>query len=198
VDGPREAIWTDILFGGAAPTPLHIPYLWIANPLLSQPDKALTTATVSTSGGATVTLTDTASAAAFGTNKFDASLNSPLSSDALALATYIITYYATDPSTVERQRLVGVRFILNARTPTECWTILSGARGDRFSIIGAPAFWPPGMSEQVIEGVAHSSDGESRFVDWVTQPVIGATYGAAGPWFGSDDSITDGTDLAPF
>lgn len=59
--------------------------------------------------------------------------------------------------------------------------------------------WPDGVTELVIEGIAHSIDGDVRNVVWNTAPVIGATPGVAGPWFRADQSRTDtGSDLLAF
>jgi hypothetical protein len=59
--------------------------------------------------------------------------------------------------------------------------------------------WPDGVTELVIEGIAHSVAVDTRWVVWNTAPVIGATPGEAGPWFRADESRTDtGSDLLAF
>jgi len=59
--------------------------------------------------------------------------------------------------------------------------------------------WPDGVTELVIEGIAHSAAGDTRTVTWNTAPVIGASPGVAGPWFRADESRTDtGSDLLAF
>lgn len=64
---------------------------------------------------------------------------------------------------------------------------------------GRTSAWPDGVTELVIEGIAHSISGDTRFVIWNTAPLIGADPGEAGPWFRADQSTTDiGSDLLAF
>jgi hypothetical protein len=64
---------------------------------------------------------------------------------------------------------------------------------------GTRPTWPDGVTELVIEGIAHGYGSEGgRTVAWKTAPVIGAVAGVAGPWFRLGESMTGGTDLMPF
>lgn len=58
--------------------------------------------------------------------------------------------------------------------------------------------WPDGVTDLVIEGVTHHIGVDVRWVTWNTSPVIGSAPGVAGPWFRTDSSRLDGTDLVPF
>jgi len=97
-----------------------------------------------------------------------------------------------------RQRMPQLTLNLVPRTDVECWRILAREIGDRISITGAPASWPDGVTELVIEGITHRIGQDVRFVVWNTAPVIGTAAGAVGPWFRLDASRTDGTDVVPF
>jgi hypothetical protein len=100
---------------------------------------------------------------------------------------------ATAPAGAVRAKL----FISMSSTPPASNTL----NIDEAQIIAPnPTAWPAGITELVIEGIAHSIDSDgTRWVVWNTAPVIGSTAGTAGPWFRADDSTTDiGSDLLAF
>lgn len=174
------------------PAPVEIPYHWLAGfqPLRIRPDKPLTSAAVGIDGGSTATAQDTASIAAYGDNAFSATLHSATPGDATALAQWVVAYYATDPDDVPRARFPQLLIRLSGRTQPEMHRILSVGIGTRISITDAPATWPQGASEQVVEGIRHSL-GEARDVEWTTAPMVGSAPGVEGPWFRADVSYAD-------
>ncbi len=176
----------DYWWGGYPPTPTEIPHSWLTPPA--------NTAAVTRTGGETARSTDRASVLAIGERPFNATLNTTVVDDPYNFATYVTAYY-TSP----RQRMPELRLNLLSRTPDECWRILSRRIGDRISITGAPAGWPEGVTELVIEGIGHTiGSDDARWVAWKTAPVIGSTPGEAGPWFRLGESMTGSTDLLPF
>lgn len=177
------------------PAPVKIPYAWLAGfqPLRVRPDKPLTSAAVAIDGGATATATDAASLAAYGDNEFSATLHSATPGDAPTLADWIVAYYATDPDAVPRARFPQLLIRLTGRTQPEMHRILGVGIGTRITITDAPATWPEGATEQVVEGIRHAL-GEARDVEWTTAPVVGSAPGVAGPWF-RRDVLTTGTDI---
>jgi len=189
----------DWFFQPGAPRPVEIPYAWLAGfqPLRIRPDKPLTTAAVTVSGGSTATAQDSDSLTAYGDNEFSATLTTATIGDADALARWVIAYYATDPDDVPRARFPSLLIRLTGRTQPEMHRILSVSSGTRISISDAPPTWPEGATEQVVEGIRHTL-GEARDVEWTTAPVIGTSPGVAGPWFRLDVSVSDGDDIALF
>lgn len=181
------AIVNDWTWQPGAPRPVEIPYAWLAGfqPLRVRPDKPLTSAAVTVSGGGTPTAQDTASIAAYGDNEFSTTLHTATANDAVALAQWVVAYYATDPDDVPRARFPQLLIRLTGRTQPEMHRILSVGIGTRITITGAPATWPEGATEQVVEGIRHSL-GEARDVEWTTAPVVGSAPGVAGPWFRAD------------
>lgn len=187
------------VIGGLAPLPVQIPYLWLTaiQPLRSRPDKPLTTAAVTQTGGPTARAQDADSLGAFGDNLFQATLDTATRGDTQALADWVISYYATEPTDVPRARFPSLLLRLNARTLAEKQRIMGVTIGTRISITGAPATWPQGATEQVVEGIRQIR-GEAADVVWNTAPVVGATPGTAGVWFRLDSSVLDGTHVVLF
>lgn len=181
------------------PAPVEIPYAWLAGfqPLRVRPDKPLTTASVGVSGSITATAEDADSVAAFGDNAYTATLNTATEDDAQSLATWVVDYYATDPDDVPRARFPALLVRLTGRTQPEMHRVLSVGIGTRIRITGAPATWPEGATEQVVEGIRHELS-EARDVGWTTAPVVGSSPGVAGPWFRYDVSAWNGADVIPF
>lgn len=198
VDGPREAVWTDLYFGGTPPAPVEIPYTWLSTPLIRRPDMPITVATISRTGGTTIRAVDAPSRQEYGENQLSVSLATESEADPAALASFTLHYYATQPGEVPRQRFAILALVLNNRTPTERWRILDAVEGTRIRITDAPASWPDGFTEQVIEGVRHIVGDQERRVEWMTSPVVGATPGEAGPWFRLGISALGGTDVVPY
>jgi len=188
-------ILNDWTFQPGPPAPVEIPYHWLAGfqPLRVRPDKPLTSASVGIDGGATATAQDAASLAAYGDNEFSATLHSATPADAPTLADWVVAYYATDPDDVPRARFPQLLIRLTGRTAVEMQRILSVGIGTRITITGAPATWPEGATEQVVEGIRHSL-GEARDVEWTTAPVVGNAPGVEGPWFRLD-VLTTSTDI---
>ena len=192
-------ILADWNFQPGPPAPVEIPYAWLAGfqPLRVRPDKPLTTASVSVNGGTTANAQDNDSLAAYGDNAFSADLHTATPADAQALAQWVVDYYATDPDDVPRARFPALLVRLTGRTQAEMHRILSVGIGTRITITGAPATWPEGATEQVVEGIRHELS-EARDVEWTTAPVVGSAPGTAGPWFRLDVSHWDGDDVIPF
>lgn len=188
-------ILNDWTFQPGPPAPVEIPYEWLAGfaPLRVRPDKPLTSAAVTVNGGATATALDADSLAAYGDNEFSATLHSATPTDGPTLADWVVAYYATDATDVPRARFPQLLIRLTGRTQPEMHRILLVGIGTRITITGAPATWPEGATEQVVEGIRHTL-GEARDVEWTTSPVVGNTPGVAGPWFRSDVPYT-GTDI---
>lgn len=185
-------------FPGLPPDPVEIPYTWLSPPLAFRPDRPLTTASVSRTGGSTARASDAASLAEHGENNFATTLDTATEADPANLASWVVTFYAIEAGLVPRSRMSSVRLRLNNRTPTEQWRILGVGEGTRISITGAPTRWPEGATQQVVEGITHVIGDEARDVEWRTSPVIGTAQGVAGPWFRWDYSDLDGPDLIPF
>lgn len=177
--------------------PLQLPYSWISPPLRSRPDKPFTSAHVSQSGGTSVTQSDSASTTEYGDSAFEATLSTVNPNDPGNLVAWILAYYATQPGSVPRARFPALLINLSGRPPGDQMRILSARIGQRIHITGAPATWPQGATEQVIEGIHHIL-GDSRAVEWTTSPVVGSSPGVAGPWFRLDVSALGGTDSIPF
>jgi hypothetical protein len=195
VESAAQVVANDTFWGGFPPTPTQIPYSWLTPPARWRSDQPRNVAQVARSGGSTARATSATSVAAVGERPFTATLSSPVVADPQAYATWVVGNY-TSP----RQRMPQLRLNLLPRAQTECWLILEREIGDRISVTGAPAGWPDGVTELVIEGIAHSIDADgTRWVVWNTAPVIGATAGEAGPWFRADESTADiGSDLLAF
>ncbi len=193
------SILADWNFQPGPPAPIEIPYEWLAGlqPLRVRPDKPLTSASVGVSGGATANVRNEDSLAAYGDNAFSAELDTATPADARALAQWVVDYYATDPDDVPRARFPALLVRLTGRTQPEMHRILSVDIGTRITITGAPATWPEGATEQVVEGIRHELS-EARDIEWTTAPVVGSAPGVAGPWFRLDSSAWDGADAIPF
>lgn len=196
------AIFNDYWWGTGVvspPAPVEIPYGWLAGfqPLRIRPDKPLTTAAVSVDGGGTASAEDGASLAAFGDTAFSATLHTATPTDAAALAAWAVAYYATDPDDVPRARFPALLIRLTGRTQPEMHRVLSVGIGTRITITGAPATWPEGATEQVVEGIRHTLS-DARDVEWTTAPVVGSAPGVAGPWFRLGESLLDGDDALLF
>jgi hypothetical protein len=178
---------------GSSPLPVTVPFGWIASPANWVEDPPLNVAQISGTPGASAS--DPASINEYGESTFAVTLASDTAADSMTLAHWVLAYYATQPNEVPRVRFMGLRFVLNFRSPEEIRTLLSVKEGRRISITGTPATWPTGAQEQLVEGIAHSADSEGgRFLDWITSPVIGVVPGVPGPWFQLDSSFLGGED----
>lgn len=202
VDLTYTAVATDWFFGGYPPEPTQIPYGWLTPPVRARPDKPTNDATVQRTGGGSSRAADQDSQNEYGVKTASGTLelDTVLAADPPSLAAYIIALYATQPGEVPRMRCPQLKINLcqDGLTTENRQTILALGRGQRISITDTPATWPAGLSELVVEGVAHSIAVDERTVTWNTSPVIGTTPGTAGPWFRLDDSVIDGTDILPF
>lgn len=183
---------------GSPPDPTEIPYDWLLPPLTFRPERPLNAASVTQTSGATARRADRTSQVEWGVNTFTETLDTAVDVDAANLAAHVITFYATQPGDVPRSRSSAMTFNLNEREDSECLTLLRIGRGDRIRITGAPADWPEGATELVIEGLTNSIAVDVRWLSWWVAPVIGTDTGIAGPWFRWDNSSWDGTDLRPF
>lgn len=192
-EGAATVAWTDYLWGGFPPAATEIPYSWLSRPARWRPEQPRNVATVTRSGGSVARAQSTASVTAIGERPYAATVDSKVADDPRVYAAWIVQYY-----TDVRQRMPQLTLNLVARSDVECWRILEREIGDRISITGAPASWPDGVTELVIEGVTHRIGQDVRWVVWNTAPVIGSAAGVAGPWFRLDVSRTDGTDVVPF
>lgn len=206
----RRALWRNLFslnedakllaeewyWGGYPPPPVQIPYSWLRVPVRIKQDNPLNVAEVTQSGGATARTRDQTSVDANAGRewKFDETIDSIVLSDPPNLAKWVVDYYS-DP----RPRHALLVLVLNVRTVPEIWRILGVTQGRRISITGAPATWPTGATELIVEGIVHSIPADLRTVGWLASPVVGAAVGSAGPWFRTDDSrLGSGTDLVPY
>lgn len=185
----------DFHWGGHPLPAVEIPFDWLRPPVRIRLDTPLNVAEVSQADGDTARSTDAASISGNGGRewRFSESIDSIVAADAVNLAKWITDYYDT-----QRPRCARLAFVLNDRAHEDIWRILGVTAGRRIAITDAPAGWPTGAAELVVEGVRHSILADLRTVEWITTPVIGAEVGEVGPWFYADDSRTDGTDVVPF
>ena len=184
----------DWYFAGRGPAPVtEIPWRWLSGPLRFRPDHPINAAKITTSGGVTARVSDSASIMEHGQWPADATTYSANDADAANLATWLVTYY-TDP----RVRLAQARLILNSRTPSEIRRILRREVGDRIRITGIPTGWPEGAVELVVEGITHRSAVDRREVAWSFSPLIGVDPDVAGPWFRLGVSQLGGDDVLPW
>lgn len=183
VDDDARALAEELYFGGYPPTPVDIPYTWIRGPFRSKQDTPLRLAEVSQSGGSTARSKDPTLTSTDRVWPFRETIDSIVPPDPANLAKWITDYYR-----IPRPRNPGLTLLLNIRTEAEIYRILSVRQGTRISVSGAPAGWPTGSGELIVEGVQHDVRADLRFVTWNTTPVIGAAVGSSGPWFYSDDS----------
>ena len=154
---------------------------------------------ITVTGGSTTSQFDAASTAEYGDLNYSATLDTDTQADAVSLAGWILDYYAVQAGTVPRQRFLQLPLVpLNARTTAEQQLILSIGIGRRIRITNPPTTWPAGLSEQVIEGIAHSIGADERTITWRTSPVVGVVNGVAGPWFRFGSSSWGGPDIFLF
>lgn len=183
---------------GSPPDPTEIPYIWLAPPLTFRPERPINSAVVNQNSGVTTRRSDRTSQNEWGVNTFTETLHTAVDADPGNLGDHIMTFYATQPGAVPRSRSSAMTFNLLKRTQSECQRLLRVARGERIRITDAPADWPQGATELVVEGRASVIAVDERWLSWWVAPVIGSTDGVSGPWFRWDASSWDGTDLRPF
>lgn len=189
-------ILQDWTFQPGPPAPVQIPYAWLADFLRYRPEKPLTSALVTRTGaGAARDRNDTA-ISEYGDNPFPAELTTACTADPASLAKHVIDFYA-QAGVTPRSRMSAMTIQLAGRPQAEIHRILSIKQGRRLHISGAPATWPAGMTEQVVEGIARSYS-EGALITFITSPVIGTDPGEAGPWFRLDVSALGGNDIIPF
>lgn len=189
-------ILQDWTFQPGPPAPVQIPYGWLGDILQYRPEKPLTSAAVSRFGAGTARDRDNTAISEYGDNPFTAELHTACTADAPNLAKHVIDFYA-QAGQIPRSRMSSMTIQLTGRPQAELHRILSIKQGQRVRISGAPASWPAGMTEQIVEGIAHSYSG-GALITFLTSPVIGTTAGTAGPWFRLDVSALGGTDIVPF
>lgn len=182
---------------GGPPAIVSIPYSWLSRPLRDRPDKPVTSASVSQFGGTSAYQVDADSQTEYGENPFTATLHTACDADPANLAHWALAYRATQPGVVPRARFSSLPVVLSKRAPAEIQLLLDVRIGQRIRITGAPATWPPGKTEQVVEGIRHSI-GALRTMELITVPIIGTTAGAPGPWFKVGSSVLGGPDAVPF
>jgi hypothetical protein len=166
--------------------------------LTFRPERPLNAAVVTQTGGVEARRDDRTSQAEWGVNTFSEDLATAVASDAANLAKHVMTFYAVQPSEVPRSRSSALIFNLLERTVAECQRLLRVGRGDRVRITGAPADWPLGATELVVEGRSNEIAVDVRTLSWWVAPVVGTDPGVPGPWFRWDASSWDGNDLRPF
>ncbi len=190
------AIMQDWTFPPGPPLPAEIPYAWLADSLRYRQEKPLTTAAVSRTAGGTAREQDADAISQYGDSPFSADLATACSADPANLAKHVIDFYA-QAGQIPRSRMSAMTIHLTGRTQAELHRILSIGQGRRIHISGAPATWPAGMTEQVVEGISRSYT-VGATITFLTSPVIGSTPSSAGPWFRFDVSRVPGTDIVPF
>ncbi len=193
-DRDAYAIANDLYFGNLPPAPTLIPYSWLTPPARFRADQAISIATVTSQSGGVARAASTTTRDEYGTWATSATLDSPAgSSDPAQLAAHLVATYAAP-----RMRMPGLTLNLASRSTVECKRILEREIGDRFAITGAPADWPAGATDLVIEGIGHTITVATRLVQWNTSPVIGAAAGEVGPWVRADQSQITGADTWAF
>jgi len=191
---PSDEALNDYWWGGGPPAVTQIPYSWLTQNLGFRRDKPYNVADVTRTSGFTArSLASLANRQRYREQTFTATLDTAVDADAPALATHVVTYRSTP-----RDRCPQITIDLLQRDDLDRWTVLGREVGDRIQITGAPATWPEGTTSLVIEGIQHTIGIDARVVVWNTVPVSGAAAGVPGPWFYADDSVTGGTDKAPF
>jgi hypothetical protein len=179
---------------GLPATPSQVPLCWFTRPLGMRLERPYNHAEVSQSGGAFARADNKTSIAfAKGVYPFSATLATAVDADPANLAHWIVTYYG-DP----RMRSPGLRLDLLYRTDDEKRFLLRLGIGTRIRITGVPTAWPAGADQLVIVGIGHELTLSRRILRWTTQPVIGTTPGAAGPWFRWGVSKRSSADTRPF
>lgn len=195
--GPLRLVAADYYWGSgvtAALPPVEIPYEWISYPLFRRPTDIINSAAVTKlSGSLTAYSSDDASIAQYGVGSRAVDLDTAVDADTENLAKFLTTYQAQP-----RPRQPVLRFNLIARTDAECLRILRVQLGQRVRVTGAPATWPPGAANFVVEGIFHNCKVDERFVDWSASAIVGTTATEPGPWFRLDASSWGGTDQRPF
>lgn len=193
-DRDARTIAQDLYFGNLPPAPTLIPYSWLTPPARFRADQAINRAKVSRSGGETAYASSTTSSDEYGVWAGSTTLTVPAgSSDPANLAAHLVATYAAP-----RMRMPGLTLNLATRSTVECKRVLGREIGDRITITGAPATWPAGATELVIEGITHTITVGTRLVAWNTSPVIGAAAGEVGPWVRADQSQITGSDTWAF
>lgn len=197
-------------FWFGAPDATIIPWTYLSMPLAMRQDQPINSATITGASNATATAVNTTSQAQYGTFGATATLNTVLAVDAANLAEFVTTYYANPPLRCPQWTfdLTGPQLL-----PDEVkWLILGREIGDRVTlgpatltdpggttiVVPVPAGLPAAARSLVIEGITHTSGPAHRLVTWTTAPLLGTSPGAEGPWFRSDLSFTDGTDVLPY
>lgn len=184
---------------GSPLPPVEIPYSWLRVGVAWWSERPRTSVSVSVTGGSTANLFDATSTTEYGDLNYSATLDTDTAADAPALAKWVLTYYAVQPGAVPRQRFLQLPLVpLNARTTAEQQLILGVSIGRRIRITNPPTTWPAGLSEQVVEGIAHSVGADERTVTWRTSPVVGSPNGTSGPWFRLGTSTWGGSDVILF
>jgi hypothetical protein len=199
----------DWFWGGGAPDATLIPWTWLSMPMAFRADQPINSAAITGGNTAIATATAAASVAAYGNFPVSGNLSSILPGDAASYAAMLIAYYANP-----LLRCPTWTLDLTQRTADEeKWRILGREIGDRVTltastliepvtgkttILPVPAALPPGVVSLVIEGISHDSSPFGRVTTWTTSPLLGAAPGVEGPWFRTDTSRTDGTDVSPF
>lgn len=194
--GVAAAVTNEYFWGtgvAAPPPPVEIPICWLTSPVPLRLEQAVNDATVSQAGGAESHAEDSASVTDYTVNEFTETLYTRIAADARNLAQHAVTYGA-EP----RMRSPELVLDLMHRTDVERWRILRVQQGQRILLTDVPAEFPVGADSLVVSGIRHEVGLAVRRVHWTTSPVVGSTPGVPGPWFYTDDSLTDGTDLLPF
>jgi hypothetical protein len=191
-DDTGKVMATELYFGGYPPPVVEIPYSWIRPALRIRQASPLNVAEVTQSGGSTSRSVNVPSTT---TRQwlFTATVDSAVPVDPANLAKWV-----TDTYDVPLPRSSALGLVLNDKSETEIWWILGVRQGTHIRITGAPAGWPTGATELVVEGIAHQITADVRTVVWNTSPVVGSAAGVVGPWFYSEDSLTSGADVVPF
>lgn len=193
------SIANDMFFGpGNPPTIVQIPYAWLMPPVGFRPDAPYTSAAITQSGAGTAYTSDANSLDEYGDNQFAATLATLGAADTVALGEYTMTYYATQPGKVPRQRTPALVINLLPLDLVSIQTVLGLQEGQHIHVSGAPATWPEGTTDLVIEGISDAIGLNVRTRSLRTSPVIGSTPGTVGPWFRWGSSIWGGSDVIPF
>jgi hypothetical protein len=171
----------ELYHGGWPPRPIEIPMSWLSGRAMFRQDPPFARAEVGQRGGDTARARNTASVINGREWVFTATVDSIVDVDGSNLAAWITAYY-TDPL----PRSSAMSLILNSRTPTEIWRILSVVQGSRIRITGSE---PATMTTSALDPFPRVTA-----AGFGVEPVSGLTYTVTGG--SAADYSTDGATAA--
>ena len=153
-------------------TAMTIPYGWIDLGLAYRQDQAINNVTATVTGAGTVRRKDLTSIADVGywSTSFDLATDVP--ADAGNLAAWTLRTYV-----IQRVRCPKLRINFAQRTAAEQAQLLAIPLGARITISGRPATAPADAGDLIVQGIKHQISADSRYLEFNTSPMLGATVG---------------------